>query len=333
MNILLTVWKSLHFGLMGSGIFIMICSRLACVSLSVNSRVTISQMEHVSICMRNWAWCNWRLVASALAWILVNRQWSQTNRILNPSGNIVALEEYKYSIWLLIVIWCTLSISMCNALIEAALVLLSFFVPSLIAQNLKATFTPVKLQISWLNASWLYSSVENSSQLAHKVSSANCRSVHHMPCLVDLSHHPIVSIISARLIAIPSRTWTWYAPPVVQRNSLCTNFFSSSRAIGILVVFSMSSPSSSLTRLVQGYMIACRSTSHSFRNHLQKAWWNNLTWFLPLHTHVQVHWPAPDNNINVAPVKTMLQDMIFASRWQQEKTKLNYSIKPSANGF
>jgi len=111
---------------------------------------------------------------------------------------MVALEEYKYSILLLVVVWCTLSISMCNALIGAVLFLPSFFVPSSIAQYHNATFTPVKLQISRLRASQSYSSAENNSQPAHSVSSADCRSVCHIPCLVDLSHHPIVSIIAAR---------------------------------------------------------------------------------------------------------------------------------------
>jgi len=209
MNILLTAWKSLHVGWAGSGIIIIICQRFACICQSINSDVATSHVEHVSIWAWRWAWCAGMIATSAFAYIFVSNQWSQTNCILNPSGNTVALKAYRNSMWLCIVVWCTLLISTCSALTGIILLFISLQLLSSMAQNLRATLTPVRFQISQLSALQSYSFAENNSHLAQSVSSADCRSIHHMPCLVDFNHHLIISIMFFKSKSVPRRTCTW----------------------------------------------------------------------------------------------------------------------------
>ncbi len=82
--ILLTAWNSLQVGWTGSGIFIIICWRFACVCLSIKSNVAGSHVEHVSICDKNRAWWALRLAAFALAWVFVSSWWLQMSLILKP---------------------------------------------------------------------------------------------------------------------------------------------------------------------------------------------------------------------------------------------------------
>jgi len=102
---------------------------------------------------------------------------------------------------------------MCEALTGVLFVFPSLRLPSSMALKRNATLTPVKCHISWLRASLSYSLAEKSSQPAHNVSSASCKSVHHIPCSMDFSHHPMVSMMVSILLSVPNRTCTWYAPP------------------------------------------------------------------------------------------------------------------------
>jgi len=113
--ILLTMWNNLHISCIGSRMFIIIWWRVACVWWLIKSSVTGFHVEHMSICAKNCAWCTRRLASFAFACVLVRRWWSLTSCILNPSGNTVALDEYRYLIQLLVTVWWTLSILMCSA--------------------------------------------------------------------------------------------------------------------------------------------------------------------------------------------------------------------------
>jgi len=226
--------------------------QIACVCLSIRSRVATSHVQQVSICAKNWAWRDLKLAALALACMLVNRQWSQTRHILKPSGKTIAWEEYRNSIQLHVVVWWTWSILTCSTLIGVFLAFESLQLPSSIAQKWSATLTPVMFQISQLSASWSYSSTEKSSHPMHSVSSAICKSVLHIPCSVDFNHHLIVSMMLSQSKLVPSRTCTWYAPPVVHKNNLWTHFFSKGSTMGMSIGFSLRIPSLSWTAADHG---------------------------------------------------------------------------------
>jgi len=65
------------------------------------------------------------------------------------------------------------------------------------------------------------------------------------------------------------------------------NFFRSSSKVGISVRFLIKIPSLLRMLSAQGYMSACGSASLNFRNHLQKAVWNNWIWFSPASTLIR----------------------------------------------
>jgi len=183
------------------------CQRLAFVALSARPSVAISHNMQLSMLTRNLCWVVWRLAALALALALVNNHNSLTNCILILSGKTIATEEYSHSSLFCDVARLALSTSMCRALTLVLLLVSHLTTPSLIALYHTATWTPVVSQIRTLRASLSNLSAKNKSHPSQVVSSTCWSCAFHMPCSVDLSHHPMFSIILSGGTINPKNTW------------------------------------------------------------------------------------------------------------------------------